>query len=109
MGTQDVSCIKHRIVQPELANTGCRTRKREKTICHNELNVSVQRELALTDYEIASGGQSESDTEKLEFVQPDLALTTRCGKNCDKYQVRDEDTSFVQGELAHLHIPVVKK
>jgi hypothetical protein len=33
----------------------------------------VQGELALTGYEIASGGQSESDTENIEFVQRELA------------------------------------
>jgi hypothetical protein len=36
---------------------------------------SVQRELALTSYQIASGGQSESDTENIKFVQRDVALT----------------------------------
>jgi hypothetical protein len=40
----------------------------------------VQNELALTAFQIASGGQSESDTENIEFVQRDLALTTNCGK-----------------------------
>jgi hypothetical protein len=33
----------------------------------------VQGELALTAYEIASGGQSESDTENIKYVQGDLA------------------------------------
>jgi hypothetical protein len=41
-----------------------------------------------------------SAIEKYEFVQPDLALTTCCGKKCDKHQVREEDTSFVQREVA---------
>jgi hypothetical protein len=44
----------------------------------------VQGELALTAYQIASGGQSESGTENIEFVQRELAHTAALGQNHSK-------------------------
>jgi hypothetical protein len=70
----------------------------------------VQGELALTSYQIASGGQSESDTEKIKFVQREVALTYSC-----KYLETEMSGNTCQDRLKYdkckvtLHIPAAEE
>jgi hypothetical protein len=46
--------------------------QRQYHVSNSLCSTKLKFELALTSYQIASGGQSESDTENIEFVQVEI-------------------------------------